>query len=162
VGKLSRISSVAARSPWSWPIAPLVAVAAVGQWRGTTAAVILAAGFGAVAIGIAIGLSVAGGRAGARHTLETQSGTDPPKARSSTASLDGASSTEDITALSTTFPRTVDLRGARLTNTTLVRADLRQADLRGATLMGADLSGADLTGARLGPLDDNQQTGESE
>lgn len=165
-GKLSQITSVVARSPWSWPVLPLVAIAAVGQWRGATAAEAVAVAFGAVGIGIAIGLALAGGRTRGRHASEPTPGANPSKTRSHGASPSGLSAEVDTRASRPNSARTVDLRGAKLTNTMLVRAnlryaDLRQADLRGATLKGADLTGADLTDARLGPLDENPQSDES-
>lgn len=162
MAKLSRLPSVAARSPWSWPIVPLVAVALVGQWRGMTAAGAVAAAFVAVGIGVAIGLTVAGRQASVLQAPAAQLDEDPPKTRSlGTPSVEASAEKHVRAPGANSSQRTVDLRGARLTNTMLVRADLRHADLRGATLMGADLSGADLTGARLGPLDDDLQINES-
>jgi hypothetical protein len=149
VATLRRIPS-AARSPWFWPLVPLAAVAAVGQWVGVTAAIEVAAACTTAGFGVAVGLTIAGSHAGAAPDAKTPSDTNPPELPSSgggSAGKEGTPATGDST-------KTVDLRGARLINTMLVRADLRQADLRGATLTGADLSGADLTGARLGPLDD--------
>ncbi len=160
VGNLSQVLSVVAKSPWSWPTVPLITVAAVGQWRGAVAAEAVAAAFGAVGIGIAIGLAVAGGRTRRRHPSENPLGSSPSKARSHDASGGELSAEADAKAPGRTAVRTVDLRGAKLANAVLVRADLRQADLRGATLMGADLSGADLTDAHLGPLDENRKKDE--
>jgi len=155
VAQPSRILSMAARSPWSWPIVPLLTVAAVGQWGSVIAAEAVAGAFCAVGVGIAIGLAVAGRRTRPRHAPRAQSDEGRSKARPLGASSATTSAGTGAEAHVPNPARTVDLRGARLTNTMLVRADLRQADLRGATLAGADLSGADLTGARLGPLDDD-------
>jgi Pentapeptide repeats (8 copies) len=144
----------AAKSPWSWPIFALVAVAAVGQWAGVTVAEAVAAGFGAIGIGVAIGLAVAGKLEDRReHSGDRRQPSDASayEARA-TGGLPPAD--RDPKEPSPHSRRTVDLRGARLVNAMLVGADLRQADLRGATLTGADLSGADLTGAQLGPLDE--------
>ena len=151
------IPSGAAKSPWFWPIALLVAVAAVGQWVSVTAAETTAAGCGAVGIGIVIGLAVAGERAGNKEPalgaspVETALASSPPAgAPLEAGAVSGGES-----------HRIVDLRGAHLVNTLLVRADLRRADLRGASLAGADLSGADLTEARLGPLDESSAADET-
>jgi hypothetical protein len=154
VTKLNRISFAPARSPWSWAIVPLVAVAAVGQWAGRTAAELVAAGCGAVGVGIVIGLTIAG-----RHGVAPQGPKPPTSAKASHEPPTGESSGRPSAETGSKVPpsnlcRTVDLRGARLTNAKLVRADLRQADLRGALLMEADLTDADLTDARLGPLRD--------
>jgi pentapeptide repeat protein len=156
-GKLSGTLAVAAKSPWVWLIAPLAVVAALGQWRGVAAAEVVAALFGSVVIGIAIGLTLAG----ARHTPRAESEAGQPKTRPHSGTL----AERDSGMPRTNSPRTADLRGAQLTNTTLVRANLRQADMRGAILRGADLRGADLSGADLtdadltdaqvGPLTDN-------
>jgi hypothetical protein len=142
-----RLFPSAAKSPWSWPIFALVALAAVGQWAGVIVAEALAAGFGAVGIGVAIGLVVAG----KREDREEPSGASQAGARATSGLPQTRQDPKDASRPSR---RTVDLRGARLVNAVLVSADLRQADLRGATLTGADLSGADLTGAQLGPLDE--------
>jgi hypothetical protein len=146
VGAAKRVLS-AINSPWFWPVIPLLAIAAVGQWVSVTAAEVVAAGFAAIGIGVLIGLAVAGGRRGVRHTPDP---TRPAATPASTAPVDVAG---------TALPRATDLRGAMLANTTLVRADLRHADLRGATLTGADLSGADLTDARLGLLEESGGSG---
>jgi len=154
VTRLSRIPSLAARSPWSWPIVPLAAIAAIGQWGSVTAAAGTAAGFAAVGIGVAIGMAVSTGHVIPQDEPETQS--DENQSGMGSPDPPGGESTDtDTTDARLSSPRIADLRGARLTNAMLVRADLRQADLRGATLRGANLSGADLTGARLGPLEDN-------
>ncbi len=163
IGKLSQIPSVVARSPWSWPIVPLVTIAAVGQWRGATAAEAVAAASAVIGIGIAVSLALAGRRTRGRHASEPTPRANPPKTRSRGASPGGLSAKVGAKASRPHSGRTVDLRGAKLTNTILVRAnlryaDLREADLRGATLTGADLTGADLTDARLGPLDENPQS----
>lgn len=155
VSRLSRIFSLAARSPWSWPIVPLAAIATIGHWGSVSAAAGTAAGFAAVGIGVAIGMAVS-----ARHVIpkdEPQTQSDEnPSGTGSPEPLPGREQADaDTTGARLSSPRIADLRGARLTNAMLVRADLRQADLRGATLSGADLSGADLTGARLGPLEDD-------
>lgn len=143
----------AAKSPWPWPTFALVAVAAAGQWAGVRFAEVVAAGFGILGIGVAIGLAVA-------SKVEDRREPSGHRRQLSDASPSGAGATlrsppidRDPKETSSPSRRTVDLRGARLANATLVHADLRQADLRGATLTGADLSGADLTGAQLGPLD---------
>ncbi len=146
---LRRIPS-AAKSPWFWPLVPLAAVAAVGQWVSATAAIEVAGACATVGFGVAVGFTIAGSHAGAAPDAKTPSDTNPVELPSS----GGRSAGEADAPAPENGARTVDLRGARLINTMLVRADLRQADLRGATLTGADLSGADLTGARLGPLDD--------
>lgn len=158
MAKLRGFTSAAARSPWSWALVPLVAVAVVGQWGGMTAAEVVAAAFAAVGIGIAIGLASSVGRGAARRSFKTPSGGESAKAPSSGVSPEEMSAKRDARPPRPNSPRIVDLRGARLTNTMLVRADLRKADLRGATLTGADLSDADLTDARLGPLDDDVQS----
>lgn len=149
-GKLSRIVGVAASVPWVWPIVPLVTVAAVGQWWGITEAKVTAAACGLLGIGIALGLAVGGGRAGARHEPKTESTADSPRLRPAGVALPEY----DPQSPHSNSPRPADLRGARLDNACLAGADLRQADLRGAVLIGADLTNADLTGARLGPLDE--------
>jgi Pentapeptide repeats (8 copies) len=163
VAKLSRVPLAALRSPWSWPIAPLVAVAVAGQWLGLSAAEAVAAVCGAVGFGVAIGLTVAGGRGvNPRPTSAAQKPSAPaPGAAPAAAPQSGRTVTPRLSQ-----PRSADLRGARLAHSLLVRADLRHADLRhadlrgatlsGANLSGADLTGADLTGARLGPLDEGQ------
>lgn len=145
----------AAKSPWSWPIFALVAVAAAGQWAGVTFAEAVAAGFGAIGIGVAIGLAVAGKLEDRREPSGDRR--KPSDARPSGARATGGLRPADRDSKETGphSRRTVDLRGARLVDAMLVRADLRQADLRGATLTRADLSGADLTGAQLGPLDES-------
>jgi len=56
LAKLSWFLSVA-ESPWSWPIFALVTVAVVGQWAGVSFAEAVVAGFGAIGIGIAVGLA---------------------------------------------------------------------------------------------------------
>lgn len=145
---LGRIPSAVVRSPWFWPLVPLVAVAAIGQWVSVTTAELVAAAFGVFGIGIVIGLTLAGGKAGARPSPENEQGASSPQALPSGA---GGGSARDN-------PGTTDLRGARLINAKLVHANLRRADMRGASLTGADLSGADLTGACLGPLDDADGT----
>jgi hypothetical protein len=146
---LRRISS-ALKSPWFWPLVPLAAVAAVGQWVSATAAFEVAGACATVAFGLAVGFAIAGSHAGAASRAKAPSDSAheelPPPADRPAGNEHAPVPGNDA--------KTVDLRGARLINTTLVRADLRQADLRGATLTGADLSGADLTGARLGPLDE--------
>jgi hypothetical protein len=157
-GKLGSVWALAARSPWVWPILPLVAVAAVGQWRGVAAAEVAAAVFGSAGVGIAIGLALSVGRTGARHIPGNQS----EAAQSGMRPHTRAPVERDRAAQQSNSLQTVDLRGARLANATLAGADLRQADLRGAVLTGANLSGAvlagadlsdaDLTDARLGPL----------
>lgn len=139
-----------AGSPWAWPILPLVAIAAAGQWVGVMAAEVAAGACAAVALGVAVGLTVAG-RAEAPRPDRGSSPRRIPTGGSARAAPAGTTRPGPGTA---NVQRTVDLRGARLVNTMLVRADLRQADLRGAILSGADLSGADLTGARLGPLEE--------
>ena len=151
--KLPRILS-AAKSPWSWPIAPLAAVAAAGQWGGVTMAEVAAAVCGAIGVGVVIGLTVAGGRENAPRVGGDVSDKSSSKAIAAATSPSGESAPKGVMSRPDS-PRTVDLRGARLVDAMLVHADLRQADLRGAILTGADLSGADLTGARLGPLDEN-------
>jgi hypothetical protein len=163
-GKLGSILAGAARSPWAWPIVPLTAVAAVGQWRGTAAAEVAAALLGLVGVGIAIGLGLAGGSTGRTSRPGNQSET----AQSGIRPHSGVPAERHGGTPQSNSLRTADLRGARLANTTLAGADLRQADLRGAVLTGAnlngavltgaDLSGADLTDARLGPLDDKVQS----
>jgi hypothetical protein len=159
--KLPRIPS-AAKSPWSWPIAPLAAVAAAGQWGGVTMAEVAAAVCGAIGVGVVIGLTVADGRGSALRVDRAVSDKNSFKTGAATTSPSGESATKSV-ASRRDSPRAVDLRGARLVDAVLVHADLRQADLRhadlrGAILTGADLSGADLTGARLGPLDENPQS----
>jgi Pentapeptide repeats (8 copies) len=144
VATLRRIPS-AAKSPWFWPLVPVAAVAAVGQWVSETAAIEVAAGCLTAGFGVAVGFAVAGTRAG--NAPDAAKSTGPSSSDTAPAEKEGAPSPGNSA-------KTVDLRGARLINTTLVRADLRQADLRGATMTGADLTDADLTGARLGPLDD--------
>jgi hypothetical protein len=149
VSQLRRTLSAAASSPWLWPVLPLLAIAAAGQWGSVLAAEAVAGAFGTVIIGIAIGLTLAG-----RPVIPKRPKQQPPD-QSPKGLPDAASPTGPPNPT-----RAADLRGARLTNTTLVRADLRcvdlrEADLRGAVLTEADLSGADLTGARLGPLDDD-------
>jgi Pentapeptide repeats (8 copies) len=147
-GKLRRIPR-AVKSPWFWPVVPLLAVAAVGQWVGLTAAAAVAGVTGAGAIGIGIGLALAGERLVAQRSQAES----PPGTKLSRA-YPGGTPKGDVLESHADPARIVDLRGARLINALLVSADLRHADLRGAILTGADLSGADLTGARLGPLDD--------
>ena len=144
-----RLFPSAVKSPWSWPIFALVAVAAVGQWAGMIFAEALAAGFGAIGIGVAIGLAVAA----KLDDRQEPSGASQAGARATTGVPPPGQAPKEATRPPR---RTVDLRGARLVNAVLVSADLRQADLRGATLTGADLSGADLTGAQLGPLDEGE------
>ncbi len=158
-GKLGSVLAMAARSPWVWPVVPLVAVAAVGQWRGVAAAEAATALLGSAGVGIAIGLALADGRTSTRHIPGNQS----EAAQSAMRPHTGVPVERDRAAPQSDSLRTADLRGARLVNTRLAGADLRQADLRGAVLTGADLSGAvlagadlsdaDLTDARLGPLD---------
>jgi hypothetical protein len=155
VARLSATLSAAVRSPWSWPLLPLLSVAAVGQWGSVHAAEAIAGAFGAVGLGVTIGLAIVGGQATPRRSGGTQSGGNTPEAQASAASSVVSAGGSDASARASTSPKVADLRGARLANTLLVSADLRQADLRGAILAGADLSGADLTGARLGPLDDD-------
>jgi hypothetical protein len=156
VRALRRVLS-AANSPWLWPIAPLLAVAAVGQWVGVTAAGAVAAVCGAIGIGIIIGLTMAGDR-GARRALRLSQEMETPAAESPGTQLRRASPGEMLAETGEPVPlRAADLRGARLAHTRLVRADLRRADLRGATLTGADLTDADLTDALLGPLEDSQE-----
>jgi hypothetical protein len=145
---LGRIPSAVVKSPWLWPVVPLVAVAAIGQWVSATAAEEATAACGVLGIGIVIGLVLAGKKAGAPQSLEGEEGASSPEAPSSG---EGGSVQQD--------PGITDLRGARLVNAKLAHADLRRADLRGARLTGADLSGADLTGACLGPLDETGGTG---
>jgi Pentapeptide repeats (8 copies) len=145
---LWRIPSAVLSSPWCWPLVPLVAVAAIGQWVSVTAAEEAAAACGVCGIGIVIGLVLAGAKAGAVPLARKEQRSTSPQAPSN--GQDGGSAQQD--------PGITDLRGARLVNAKLVDANLRRADLRGATLTGADLSGADLTGARLGPLDDTSGT----
>ncbi len=153
------IPSGAAKSPWFWPIALLVAVAAVGQWVSVTAAETTAAGCGAVGIGIVIGLAVAGDRAGNKEPTGATLAASPVE--TAPASSPSAGAPVEAGAVSGgESHRIVDLRGAQLVNTLLVRADLRRADLRGASLAGADLSGANLTEARLGPLDESSEADE--
>lgn len=148
---LWRIPSAVLSSPWSWPLVPLAAVAAIGQWVSVTAAREAAAACGLCGIGIAIGLALAGARAGAAPSARNQQRGTSPQAAS--AGQDGGPARQD--------PGITDLRGARLVNAKLVDANLRRADLRGASLSGADLSGADLTEASLGPLDDTTGRGDS-
>jgi hypothetical protein len=155
VTRLSRIPSLAARSPWSWPIVPLAAIVTIGQWGSATAAAGTAAGFAAVGIGVAIGMAVSARHVIAQDEPETQSDENPSGTGLPDPPPGGEPADTDTTSARLSSPRTADLRGARLTNAILVCADLRQADLRGATLRGADLSGANLTGASLGPLEDN-------
>ena len=145
---LGRIPSAVVKSPWFWPLVPLVAVAAIGQWVSVTVAKQVAAACGVLAIGIVIGLTLAGGKAGAPQSSEDE---PEPSSLQTPSSGDGGESTREN-------PGTTDLRGARLVNAKLTHADLRRADMRGARLTGADLSGADLTGACLGPLDDTGGT----
>lgn len=154
MAQLSRTLSAAARSPWCWPILPLLTVAAVGQWVSVLAAEAVAGAFGAVGLGIAIGLAIAGRQVMPKRR-ETRSGKSSPQSQppgASSAATSSGAGTQPVTP--SPAARAADLRGAKLANTKLVRADLRQADLRGAVLAGADLTGADLTGAHLGPLDD--------
>jgi len=157
LAKLSWFLSVA-ESPWSWPIFALVTVAVVGQWAGVSFAEAVVAGFGAIGIGIAVGLALAG-------KLDDRRGPSDDRRQASDERRSKPKSTHRLAAAerdrSPHSTRTADLRGARLANAMLVGADLRQADLRGATLTGADLSGADLTGARLGPLDEARGARES-
>jgi len=157
--KLLRLPS-AAKSPWSWPVLPLAAVAAAGHWGGVPVAETAAAVCGAIGIGVVIGLMVAGYRGGAPQAEAAPPDTDPPKSPPAAAPPDEPSG-KGAARTVTNSPRGVDLRGARLVDALLVQADLREADLRGAILTGADLSGADLTGARLGPLDDGSQSDRS-
>jgi hypothetical protein len=148
-GKLGSILAGAARSPWAWPIVPLAAVAAVGQWRGTVAAEAAAALLGLVGVGIAIGLGLAGGSTGARHAPGNQSETAQSGIRPhSGVPAERHGGTPQSNSLRTADLRQADLRGAVLTG----------ANLSGAVLTGADLSGADLTDALLGPLDDKAQS----
>ena len=63
VRKLSRVPLGVFRSPWAWPVGPLVSIALIGQWRGVVAAEAIAAICAAIAIGVAIRLMVAGRRA---------------------------------------------------------------------------------------------------
>ena len=144
---LGRIPSAVVKSPWFWPLVPLVAVAAIGQWASVTVAEQVAAACGVLGIGIVIGLTLAGGKAGAPPSAENEQGESPPQVPST---REGGGSAVN--------PGTTDLRGAQLVNAKLAHANLRQADMRGAKLTGADLSGADLTGACLGPLDDTSGT----
>lgn len=147
-----------ARSPWTWPILPLVAIAAVGQWVGVMAAEEAAGACAAVVLGIAVGLTVAGRTEAPRQNPGASPRRTPTE---SLAPAAPAGSTRPHPKVHQNLQRAVDLRGARLVNTMLVRADLRQADLRGAVLSGADLSGADLTGARLGPLEEGPRDDEA-
>lgn len=148
----------AARSPWLWPVFALAAVAAVGQWAGVTIAEAVAVGFGAIGIGIAIGLAIAGKMEDRREPSGDRR--QPSDARTSGTRTDSRLPPvdRDPKEHGSRSGRTVDLRGACLVNAMLVRADLRQADLRGATLTGADLTGANLTGAQLGPLDESSSS----
>lgn len=153
----------AINSPWLWPIVPLVAVAAVGEWAGATAAEAVAASCGAIATGIVIGMGVAGTRAFVHQARPPSADrqVQPTVAVGGTSGDDPAGqapATESAGNEQAAPARIVDLRGARLVHTVLIRADLRRADLRGASLMGADLSGADLTDALLGPLEDGEPT----
>jgi hypothetical protein len=145
LSSLGRIPSAVAKSPWFWPVVPLVAVAGIGQWVSITVAQLVAAACGVFGIGILIGLTLAGGKADASQSSENVQG----------ASSAQVPPTEDGGGSAQEDPGITDLRGARLVNAKLECANLRLADLRGAILTGADLSGADLTGARLGPLDDD-------
>lgn len=154
MAQLSPTLSAAARSPWSWPLLPLLTVAAAGQWGSVVAAEAVAGAFAAVGLGVTIGLAIAGRQATPRQS-RTQTDKHAPKTQTPAPSSVMAAGGSDALARASNPPRVADLRGARLANTLLVSADLRQADLRGAVLAGADLSGADLTGARLGPLDDD-------
>lgn len=156
-GKLTQVMSVVARSPWSWPPAAVITVAVVGRLGGAVAAEAAAGVFGAVGIGVAIGLVLAGHGTGRRHPGENPPETPAP-GRSGGRPVAEISGEADAKVRPPGAGRVVDLRGATLVNAMLVRADLRHADLRGASLAGADLSGADLTGARLGPLDDNAES----
>jgi hypothetical protein len=140
---LGRIPSAVVKSPWFWPLVPLVAVAAIGQWVSIAMAELVAAACGVFGFGIVIGLTLAGGKAGAPPP-ENEQGASSPQTPSSG---DGDGSAHEN-------PGTTDLRGARLVNAKLAHANLRRADMRGARLTGADLSDADLTGAWLGPLDE--------
>lgn len=142
----------AINSPWTWPVIPLLATAVVGQWVSMVAAEAVAAACAAIGIGFAIGLAVAGKRAGiGRMPPDLSEGTTSVADPSSHSVVDGPSGE------GTRPVRATDLRGAMLADTTLVRVDLRNADLRGASLRGADLRGADLTGARLGPLEEGSE-----
>jgi Pentapeptide repeats (8 copies) len=169
IAKLGRILSAATANPWLWPIVPLIAIAAVGQWSSVTAAKVVAGACGAVGIGIAIGLTAAGWRGGPGHPSRTTPETAPRETRSSSAPPRGPSAKTDAKGSAPNSPQTVDLRGAQtvdlrgaqLANTKLVRANLRHADLRGANLKDADLTEADLTDAVLGPYDDDTHSGES-
>ena len=116
-----------AKSPWSWPLFALVAVAAVGQWAGVTVAEGVAAGFGAIGIGVAIGLAVAGKIA---DRPEPSADHQQPSGRSSSEATASGELTLAPKEPGPHARRTVDLRGARLVNAMLVCADLRQADLR--------------------------------
>ena len=145
---LGRIPSAVVNSPWFWPLVPLVAVAAIGQWVSIRVAELVAAGCVVLGFGIVIGLTLAGGKAGAPPSAENDQGKSSPQDPS--AGEGGGSASAN--------PGTTDLRGAWLVNAKLAHANLRQADMRGARLTGADLSGADLTGACLGPLDDTGGT----
>ena len=149
MGAVKRVLS-AVDSPWFWPIMPLLVVATVGQWVGLTAAEVVAAACAAIGIGVVIGLVIAGERDGARRAPADSPELSTSQVSPPSPSVAGTSAD----AGRTVRPQAADLRGALLTNTTLVRADLRRADLRGATLRGADLSGADLTDALLGPLEE--------
>jgi len=165
VAKLRSIPLAVVKSPWSWPILPVVAIAAVGEWGGMAAVEAVAAVCGAAVIGLAIGLAVAGTRGGAQHAPGSRPSTGTQGTQSPGVSSSGAAVEGNVPHPGS--PRIADLRGARLTNSILVGADLRQADLRGANLVRADLSGANLveadlsganlTEARLGPLQGNPQ-----
>lgn len=160
VAKLGRVLSATTTNPWLWPIVPLIAIAAVGQWSGITAAKVVAGACGAIGIGIAIGLAAAGWRGGAGHPARTL-GTVPRETGPASVQPGGPSAETDTKEPAPNSPQTVDLRGAQLINTKLVRANLRHADLRGANLKDADLTDADLTDAVLGPPDDGMQSGKS-
>jgi hypothetical protein len=153
VGAAKQVLS-AVKSPWFWPVMPLLAIALVGRWVGVFAAEVVAAACAAIGIGIVIGFAIAGEGRGIRHQPPNSADTSTSAANPAGPSATAA----PVDATPTVIPGATDLRGALLVNTTLIRADLRHADLRGATLRGADLSGADLTGARLGPQDDGMES----
>lgn len=95
------IPSTVVNSPWFWPLIPLVTLAVIGQWVSIRMAELVAAGCVALGFGIAIGLTLAGGKAGAPQSADNDQDESSPQ-KPSAGEADGSA---------TANPGTPDLRG---------------------------------------------------